>query len=69
MPGLLFQGTVTLAPGMRMTDFFANAKGFVRISDCRVWKDAAGGFQQKSDEAEVLVFAPAIIALSDTLGT
>jgi hypothetical protein len=69
MPGLLFQGTVRLAPGQRVSDFFAAARGFVRVSDCRMWLgDAKSGFHDRRNEAEVLAHAPSLIAVSDTLG-
>lgn len=68
MPGAILQGSVRLATGQRVSDFFAAAKGFVRITHCRLWLgDAKGGFDDKREEPEVLAFAPALIAVSDTL--
>jgi hypothetical protein len=69
MRGLLFQGTVRLAQGQRVSDFFASAKGFVRVSNVRLWLgDAKTGFHDRRNEAELLAHAPSLIAVSDTLG-
>ena len=69
MAGVLFQGTVMLATGQRVSDFFAAARGFVRVSDCRLWLgDAKSGFDDKRNEHEILAHAPSLIAVSDTLG-
>ncbi len=69
MPGLLFQGRVHLAKGQRVSDFFAAAQGFVRVSDVRLWLgEAKSGFDDRSHEAELLAHAPSLIAVSDTLG-
>lgn len=69
MRGLLFQGTVRLATGQRVSDFFAANKGFVRVSNVRLWLgDAKSGFHDRQNEPELFAHAPSLIAVSDTLG-
>ncbi len=69
MPGLLLQGRVRLAQGQRVSDFFAAAQGFVRVTDVRLWLgEAKSGFDDRRSEAELFAHAPSLIAVSDTLG-
>lgn len=64
MNGCRFQGKVQLAPGQRLTDFFAAAPSFVAVRDCTAWL-------ARRDEplraGVALVRAHAVVAFSDTL--
>ena len=45
------------------------AKGYVRVSEARLWLgQGASGPKERRNEAEVLVLAPSLLAVSDTLG-
>lgn len=69
MPGALFQGSVRMASGQRVSDYFAAAKGFIRVSNVRLWLgEAKDGFHDRRNEDEILAHAPSLIAVSDTLG-
>lgn len=66
LEGLRFQGKVHVAPGQRLTDFFAAAPAFVAVRDCSVWRSRAAGAEPLRT-AIALVRAHAVVAFSDML--
>lgn len=66
MDACRFRGRVRLAPGQRVTDFFASAPAFVAVRDCNASRvgDPDG---KPIHSAVALVRTHAVIAFSDTL--